>query len=519
MKIVTAEQMRSLDRRTIEEAGVPGHELMERAGRGLFEAAQAMDVDLKRGVVLFAGKGNNGGDAIVVARHLLKAKRGRGPVTLVLMAPASALGGDPLRHWKKLRPLRPKVVVFQPATQDIVAGLLAECGLIIDGLLGTGARGEPRSPIREAIELIHAAGKPVLAIDIPSGLDSDTGQPASVCVRADVTVTMGLPKTGLLRQQALDLVGRLEVVDIGLPPQFVESLPAGPEYFLREEAAALLPKRGVSAHKGDCGHVLVLAGSEGMSGAAVLASQAAMRSGVGLCTLGVPRVIWPIVAAQCREVMPKPLDDWSPAALAPLLERCNAVAAGPGLGQSSATEALVGWLLQNCARPLVLDADALNVLAKNPAHLRQARGPVIITPHPGEMARLIGKTVNDVQTDRWGVAVKFAREFNVVVALKGARTVVASADGKVSINSTGNPGMASGGVGDVLTGMVGALLAQRLSAFDAARLGVWLHGAAADIAARQWGEEALIASDITAHLGAAFQSLRRRRRATISATP
>jgi NAD(P)H-hydrate epimerase len=509
MKIVTAEHLRSLDRRTIEEAGVPGCELMERAGRGIFAAAQAMDVDRKRGVVLFAGKGNNGGDAIVVARHLLKAKREWGPVTLVLMAPASQLTGDPLRHWKKLRPLRPKVIIFNPANKDVFASLLSDCGLIVDGLLGTGARGEPRSPIREAIELINAAGKPVLAIDIPSGLDSDTGQPASVCVRANVTVTMGLPKTGLLRQQALDHVGRLEVVDIGIPRKFVEALPVGPEYFVCEDAAALLPARSVSAHKGDFGHVLVLAGSEGMTGAAVLASQAAMRSGVGLCTLGVPRAIWPIVAAQCREVMPKPFDDWSPAALAPALERCNAVAAGPGLGQSSATETLVGWLLQNCAHPLVLDADALNVLAKNPAQLRQARRPVIITPHPGEMARLIGKTTQDAQTDRWGVAAKFAREFNVVVALKGARTVVASPNGNISINSTGNPGMASGGVGDVLTGIVAALLAQGSSAFDAARLGVWLHGAAADFAAQKSGEEALIASDITANLGAAFRSLRR----------
>lgn len=511
MKIVTAQQMRELDRRAIEEAGVPGFELMERAGCGIFEAAQAVDVERKRGVVLFAGKGNNGGDAIVVTRHLLKAKHEWRPITLVLTAPASELSGDPLRHWKKLRPLRPKVLVFNSANKDIVAGLLADCGLIIDGLLGTGARGEPRSPVREAIELINAARKPVLAIDIPSGLDSDTGQPASACIRADVTVTMGLPKAGLLQQAAIDYVGRLKIVDIGIPREFVAALPAGPEYLVREDAAALLPARRVSAHKGDFGHLLVLAGSEGMSGAAVLASQAAMRSGAGLCTLGVPRAIWPIVAAQCREVMPKPFDDWSPAALAPMVERCNAVAAGPGLAQGSATEALVGWLLQSCTHPLLLDADALNVLAKNPAQLRQARGPVIITPHPGEMARLIGKTTQAVQADRWGVAAKFAREFNIVVVLKGARTVVARPDGNISINSTGNPGMASGGVGDVLTGIVGALLAQGVSVFDAARLGVWLHGAAADIAARQSGEEALIASDITANLGAAFQSLRKRR--------
>lgn len=510
MKIVTVEQMRTLDRRTIEEAGVAGRELMERAGRGVFEAARQMCVHRERGVVLFAGKGNNGGDAIVAARYFLRAKREWGPVTLVLTVPPKEISGAPLFHWRKLRPLRPRIVAFNARKKNEIAELLANCGLVVDGLLGTGVRGEPRNPIREAIELINDANKPTLAIDIPSGLETDSGQPAATCIRADVTVTMGLPKVGLLQQPALDYVGQLEVVDIGIPADYIAVLPPGPNYFTRDDARPLLPPRRIGAHKGNFGHLLVLAGSEGFSGAPVLCSEAAMRSGVGLVTLGVPRGIWPIVAAQCLEVMPNPFDDWSPAALAPWLERCDAIAAGPGLGQSHATKELVSWLLRDCAKPMVLDADALNVLAKNPGLLSERCAtlhPVIITPHPGEMARLIGKTSADVQADRWNVAANFAREFNVIVLLKGARTVVASPAGAISINSTGNPGMASGGVGDVLTGIIGALLARGLAAFDAARLGAWLHGKAGDLAAEKHTLESLIASDLIGWLTGAFRAL------------
>jgi NAD(P)H-hydrate epimerase len=278
-----------------------------------------------------------------------------------------------------------------------------------------------------------------------------------------------------------------------------------------EDTHGLLPRRRLSAHKGDFGHLLILAGSEGLTGAAVLVSRAAARAGSGLVTLGVPRNVWPVIAAQSREVMPKPFDDWSPAALGPWIEKCDAVAIGPGLGSSSATEQLVGWMLENCRKPMVLDADALNALAKDPGQLGRTkgkRGPVVITPHPGEMARIAGKSSKEIQADRWNVAASFARESDSVVVLKGAHTVVANPAGDLSVNSTGNPGMASGGMGDVLTGIIGAFLGQGIPAFDAARLGVWLHGAAGDIAAQQSGEEALIASDVIDCIGPAFKKLR-----------
>ena len=508
MKIGTAEQMRELDRRTIQEAHVLGLELMERAGAGVFEIAQTMTVARERGVVLFVGKGNNGGDAIVAAEHLYRAGRGWGPITLVLTTPGEDLAGDALYHWKKLTQLRARVLFLDPQKPEPVAEALAGCGLVVDGLLGTGARGEPQSPVREAIDLINAAKRPTLAIDIPSGLDANTGRIATACVRADVTATIGLPKRGLLQQSALDHVGRLSIVDIGIPENFVAALPPGCDYFMLDDARTLLPRRRPSAHKGDFGHLLMLAGSEGYTGAAVLSSEAAMRSGVGLVTLGVPRSVWPVVASQCREVMPKPFDDWSPSALAPWLEKCDAVAVGPGLGQTNGSGDMVNWLLENCAKPMVMDADALNVLARDPARLRRARGPVVITPHPGEMSRLAGKSTADIQADRWASATTFAADSRAVVVLKGARTVVAHPDGAITVNSTGNPGMASGGVGDVLTGVMGSLLAQNFSAFDAARLSVWLHGFAGDIATQEIGEEAIVASDVISHLGAAFRRLR-----------
>ncbi|MCX6901528.1 MAG: NAD(P)H-hydrate dehydratase [Verrucomicrobia bacterium] len=510
MKIVTAEQMRELDRRTIQEGHVSGLELMERAGIGVFSVAQTMTVAREHGVALFVGKGNNGGDAIVAAEHLYKAGRGWGPITLVLTSAPEEFSSDALYYLKKLTQLRPRIVHLDPNHKEPVAELLVGCGLIVDGLLGTGARGEPLSPVREAIELINAAKRPTLAIDIPSGMDANTGQTATACVRADVTATIGLPKCGLLQQVALDNVGRLAIVDIGIPSKFTAVLPPGRDYFMLEDARTLLPSRRPSAHKGDFGHLLMVAGSEGYTGAAVLCSQAAMRSGVGLVTLAVPRAVWPIVASQCCEVMPRPFDpaEAGPEALAPMLEKCDALAIGPGLGQSKATESVVHWLLQNCAKPMVIDADALNVLANNPARLRNARGPVVITPHPGEMGRLTGTSTGEVQSDRWGCATGFAAESKAVVVLKGSRTVVANPAGDISVNSTGNPGMASGGVGDVLTGVIGALLAQNFSAFDAARLSVWMHGFAGDIATQEIGEEALIASDVISHLGAAFRRLR-----------
>ena len=447
MKTVTTAQMRQLDARTIA-AGTPGAVLMERAGRAVAEqAGKFLRQHNAREVLLLAGKGNNGGDAIVAAKFLADA--GFAP-TLV--------------------------------THDQLAGKLPATPLIVDGLLGTGLTGEVREPYRSAIEFINNSRSFVIAIDVPSGLGT------GICVRADVTVTFGLPKIDLLKPAAADFVGRLEVADIGLLAADVTS-----DVELITRADIVVPERKRSAHKGAFGHLLIIAGAEGYTGAPVLCAHAAARSGVGVITLAVPREIYGIVAGNCPpEVMPVPLDKL------PALETFNALAIGPGLGRAPVTEKFVRDLLARTTMPAVVDADALSTVAWRPG--------LVLTPHPGEMARLTGKTTQEVQANRWEMARQFAREKNVTLALKGAGTVVTDATGKLWINMTGNPGMAKGGMGDALTGIIGALLAQGLPALEAAKAGVFLHGRAGDLAAQRVGEPAMLATDLIAALGAAFST-------------
>lgn len=449
MKAVTTEQMRELDRRTIA-AGTPAVELMERAG---YEVARVTFEWLKkrnaRSVLLFAGKGNNGGDAFVAARHLAGAGC---TATLVLLCRRGELQGAALHHFQQL------VGVTIHELPDLNELRELEPAVVVDGLLGTGLTGEVREPYRAAIEFINQLRVPVIAIDVPSGLGTPT------CVRADVTVTIGLPKIDLLKHP--DNVGHIEVVDIGLGDD-VES-----DIELITRGDIVLPVRKRDSHKGDFGHLLIIAGSEGYTGAPVLCAHAAARSGVGLVTLAVPRNIYAIVAAQCPpEVMPCPSES--------LTGSFDAVAIGPGLRQP---------VLKEYAAKTVLDAGGLDLAAIRPG--------MVLTPHPGEMSRLIGKTAKEVQANRWEIARQFAREKDVTLVLKGAGTVVTDKAGTLWINSTGNPGMAKGGMGDALTGIIGALLAQGMTPLEAAKAGVFLHGEAGDIAAERRGEASLLATDL-----------------------
>lgn len=467
-------------------AGTPGKVLMDRAGLAVARRAAT----LSRRVLLLAGKGNNGGDAIVAARHL--AAMGCEP-TLALFCRHADLTGDPLAHFQELG----NVPVLELPNLDQLATLRAE--VIVDGLLGTGLTGDVRDPVASVIRFVNEQPAKVIAIDLPSGLDSDTGEVHGVCVRADVTVTMGLPKIGLLRPSATDWVGAIEVADIGFPSEFAAEIPSEVELLTATDVRALLPRRRRSTHKGDYGHLLVIAGSEGYTGAPVLCAHAAARSGVGLVTLAVPREVYPIVAANCPpEVMPRPMDRLGS------LADFDAVALGPGLGQAPETQrAVLNWM-SSCPRPMVVDADGLNALARNLSLLNTLNVPLVLTPHPGEMSRLAGKSIREIQADRWEAARGFARGYGIVLALKGAGTVVTDKSGRLWINSTGNPGMAKGGVGDALTGVIGALLAQGLPALDAARAGVFVHGRAGDIARDHCGERALLASDLILNLGPAF---------------
>lgn len=466
MKAVTAEQMRELDRRTIA-AGTPAETLMERAGFAVAkQVGQVLQHHRDRPVLIFAGKGNNGGDAVVAARHLAAAGC---PVTLVTVEP------------RRESPMGVRLVRWS----DTVTAELPAKAVIVDGLLGTGLTGEVREPYASAIAWINRQPGPVVAIDVPSGLGSGR------CVRADLTVTIGLPKIELLKH--LDVVGRLEVADIGL----VRDVASDVELITRDDFT--LPARRRTTHKGECGHLLILAGSPEYTGAPVLCAHAAARSATGLVTLAVPPAAYPVIAAKCPpEIMVRSWEN-RPAA--------DAIAIGPGLGQGTDAGNLVRDVLANARVPVVLDADALNLLARQPARLQHVTAPVVVTPHPGEMGRLRGQTAAEVQAARWDVARQFVAEYPVTLVLKGAGTVVTERNAPLWINVTGNPGMAKGGMGDVLTGIIGALLAQGMPALEAAKAGVFLHGTAGDVAARQHGERAMLASDLIEALGAAFASV------------
>ncbi len=500
MELVSAAEMRELDRLTIE-LGTAGHVLMERAGKGAVATLLRVFPHLRKKnarVVVVAGKGNNGGDGLVMARLLRK----RGLQTQVyLLGRADRVEGDALRNLKAYRRLRAKIVEIETAAELAEAlPALAKAGCVVDAMLGTGLSADVRGLYADAIEMINSCGAPVFAVDIPSGLDADTGRPHGTAIQAEATATFGFAKYGQLLHPGVEYCGTLEVVDIGIDERALEQNPPSGLLFEDEDAAAVLPRRAPDAHKGSAGHLLAIAGSRGKSGAAVLATRAGLRGGAGLVTLATPQSVAPICAGSALEAMTEPMPERDGGLrcdvdrLARAIEGKSAIAAGPGLGATRAVRDIVVWLLRNADVPMVFDADALNVLARNPAPLRRAQAPVILTPHPGEMARLAGVDNAAVQADRVGVAANFAAEHRCIVVLKGARTVVAGPRGN-SLNPTGNPGMASGGMGDALTGIVGALLAQGVEAQDAACLGAYLHGAAGDLAARD-GAVGILASDL-----------------------
>ena len=492
MKIVTSSEMRELDRRTIA-SGIPGAELMLTAGEGLAEAIRtlASQHQLVDSPALFiAGCGNNGGDAFVAAGIL---HDDGWPIECWLAGSEDQLKGDALTHFKRMKKAG---VPFQSMEDPEQWKHAAECGtdaeIIVDGLLGTGASGEPRGIVAHAISFIDSQANRalVVAIDIPSAM----------AVHADLTVTMGLPKTDLVQPENLDFIGHVEVVDIGIPDEFIAEAEGDPDLELihPSDLMPLFPRRSRDAHKGAYGHVLCIGGSKGFSGAITMSVRAATRSGAGLVSAFVPENIQALVAPTVPEVMVHSSmsdDQWT------------AIMAGPGMGRSATTREQILQLLETSTVPLVLDADAITVLADHIEAIASARCPVILTPHPGEFAALFGLKIGDVQEDRLGMAKMASAKLGCVVVLKGAGTVVAVPEHPLAINLTGNPGMASGGSGDVLAGMIVGLAGQGISPFEAACASVWLHGRAGDLAAAEKSQASLIAPDLLAKLPEAFRDI------------
>jgi NAD(P)H-hydrate epimerase len=458
-----------------------------------------------------AGKGNNGGDGYVIAR-LLKERGWQ--VAIFVLARKEDIGGDARANLELLKDMS---VVFCPEQGMFghYGETLQEATVIVDALLGTGLKSEVRGAYAEAIGVVNAAGRPVIAVDIPSGIDAASGKVLGCAIRADVTVTFALAKCGHLLYPGADHAGRLQIVDIGIPAAVTEAA----EGYGFLDAATIMPllrRRSRNAHKGSFGHCLIIAGSTGKSGAAAMAANSAIRSGAGLVTLAVPASLNAILEVKTTEAMTLPLPDagsgFLPLSARDAIEEAltgkDVVALGPGLARHPETAQLVRELVVATELPLVIDADGLNALSEDPGTLlRKKSAIVILTPHPGEMGRLAGIPTAAVEADRVGVAREFAAKNKVYLILKGARTVVAAPDGAVAINGSGNPGMASGGMGDVLTGVLTALIAQGYEPFNACKLGVFVHGYAADLVAADKGEVGMAAVDVQERLPYAIKSL------------
>lgn len=513
MKLLTATQMQGLDRQTIEDIGIPGVVLMENAGRGMAEHIMESFAALKPGPVLvLAGKGNNGGDGYVIARHLIEVGW---QVTSLVLAERAAIQGDAAVNLDVLEACGGRIL-FAPDDASLEQALAQQTGarLLVDALFGTGLTKPVGGRYAAAINWINRSPAAVAAVDIPSGIDASSGRILGQSVSADLTATFAFPKIGQVSYPGAGFVGNLVVVDIGIPAKIASQVTDDCLLVTSQVARTLLPLRPPDGHKGTFGHLLVAAGSVGKSGAAVMTAEAALRGGCGLATLACPAEVQPVVASRLTEVMSAPLADAGGEvsldalpALQGLLEDKQALAIGPGFGLGAAAGEVVRRLVMDCPLPIVVDADGLTALAGHLEILTSRRAPLVLTPHPGEMARLAQLSASAVQEDRIAVARGFATQHGVVLVLKGARTVVALPDGRIRINASGNAGMASGGMGDVLTGLIGSFLAQGLDAGRAAVLAVFLHGYAADRLVEQHGEAGLLAGDLITELPAARQAL------------
>ncbi|HDH04823.1 MAG TPA: NAD(P)H-hydrate dehydratase [Nitrospirae bacterium] len=526
LKITTAKEMQRIDRVTIEKYGIAGTVLMERAGlavvsrinKNFFQNTDFQSTD-KRRIVILCGGGNNGGDGFVIARILHNQGRG---VELYLTARPETLKGDAKINYDAARKFGVKIY---PAGRFLKSRFPNV--VIVDALLGTGLSKEVRTPLSDIIKKINRLSSPVVSVDIPSGISSDTGRVMGCAVKAQCTVAFGLPKRGHLLYPGAGYTGDLYIEDIGFPQKLLASEKIKINLVQKEDALSLLPGRPGYSHKGSYGHALLIAGSKGKTGAALMAAKACLRTGAGLVTIGIPETLVNTFQSRVTEEMILPLPDKgngtlsgkaADAVLGFIEKRANVLAIGPGISVDDEISCLVSLLITETGVPVVIDADGINAIAGRTGVLKKSRTPVILTPHPGEMARLLRQNTEHraqntdlirtgVEQDRINTATSFAKKTRTYLVLKGAPTVTATPDGKAFINSTGNPGMATAGTGDVLTGMISAFLAQNLNPQSAAILGVYMHGLIGDIAAEKKGEHSLIASDIINSIPRVFRSI------------
>ncbi len=514
MRVLTTAQMRDADHQAIHNVGIPSMVLMENAGRQVVIAMESVFDDFEsQSVAVLCGKGNNGGDGMVVARTLLE--RGM-DVSVYLVGHLADVRGDARANLDILRNLSVDVVeVADGAAWELHGADVLRADLIVDAMFGTGLTGPVTGVVESIIADLNASTTPVVAIDLPSGLDADRAELVGPAVNATLTITLAAPKIAHLMPPAERQVGSLVIADIGLPRQVINNV-SGPwvEMLTRDDMRRSLSPRVAESQKGDYGRVVIVAGSRGKTGAAHLAAAAALRSGAGLVTIATPASCQPVLASLGVEYMTEALEETADGAIGfealdQVLDlRADVIAVGPGLGRGPSTMAFVQALVERAGVPIVVDADALFAFAGDLDRLQgREDGTLIVTPHPGEMARLTGLSVEAVQANRLEVARDLATSRHLHVVLKGHRTVVAAPDGRLGINLTGNAGMATGGTGDVLTGMIAAWCAQLLDPVAACRLSVYLHGLAGDLAAAAEGEVGMVAGDLVDRLGDAVLEL------------
>ncbi len=517
MRIVRAAEIKEMDRMTIHEIGIPGAVLMENAARGAARTfLEHFDPPERSGVLVICGPGNNGGDGYVAARYLSQAGL---QVKVIVTGESRKISGEALSNLQIIRRMGMDIrEAPDPDGWKKVRRYLKECDYVIDAILGTGLNSPVRGYYGQVIKEINRASKPVMAIDIPSGLNADTGMVMGAAVRADLTVTFGYPKLGQVLFPGVDMVGRLVRIDIGIPDMVSARVRSQCRILEPDDFSGLFYEGERDIHKGARGHLLLLAGSTGKTGAAALAALGALRAGAGLVTLGVPKGLNSILEAKLTEAMTVTLPETPEGTLSleaeaeifRLMEGKSAVALGPGLSQNPQTSELVRKIVKGCGLPMVIDADGLNALAMDKGSMEGLGREKILTPHPGEMGRLAGLKANEVQGDRVGIASRFAREHGCCLVLKGARTVIAEPDGGISLNPTGNPALSSGGSGDVLTGLISGFLARGWDSASAASAGVYLHGLAADLLAEDMGQAGVLAGELTDVVPGIMDALARR---------
>ena len=515
-RVVSASEMRWCDETTIKKYGIPSLLLMENAGRGVAQVAGGRFGPLRgEHVLIFCGKGNNGGDGFVVARHLLNAGA---RITIVLLASARELKGDAKTNFdilKRLQKTNSELLSMMPFTKALLSKL-PKARVIIDAIFGTGFSGAVRGTYLTAIEWINRQGVPVLAVDIPSGVDGTTGVVINTAVKATCTATFGLLKTGLLCNQGQDHVGDLDVIDISIPDVVRRSRTLKTYLVEAGDLRSQLPHRPSTAHKYSVGKVFILAGSKGFTGAAYLCATAALRAGTGAVILGTPESVYPILGRRLTETIVTPLPSTGEGSVAQAARRiieeklawADVAVIGPGLSTNAETQDLLVSLLLEYEGRLVIDADALRAIARiGMKHLKRLKSSFVLTPHSGELARLIDIPAKEIEINRIAVAREAASMSRATIVLKGGPTAVGADDGSVFLNSTGNPGMATVGSGDVLAGIVASLWAQGMEGPVAAYCGVYLHGLAGDFARDAYGERSVVAQDLIDKLPAAIKGV------------